>query len=82
MPADLRRLIGLDAGVTGVHIERWPTAMPQLTLGHLERLASLRARLAPLPPLVLAGAPFDGLGIGSVIKSGERSAGELAARLG
>lgn len=80
--ADLRRLIGLDAGVTGVHIERWPHAMPQLTLGHLERLASLRARLAPLPPLVLAGAPFDGLGIGSVIKSGERWAGELAARLG
>jgi oxygen-dependent protoporphyrinogen oxidase len=55
-------------------IIRYPKAMPQYNLGHLERLAAIENQLAQHPGLFLAGAAFNGVGIPDCIASGEQAA--------
>lgn len=74
---ELHEIAGLPTCALGAHVVRWPAAMPQLEVGHRPRMAAIRAALAPLPPIVLAGAPFDGLGIGSTLRSAQAQAGML-----
>lgn len=80
--ADLASLIGLTAEPEVSKVVRWPHAMPQLTVGHLDRISRLRSHLAGHPTLALAGGPIDGLGIGSVVKSGQAAAAAVAIALG
>lgn len=79
--ADLAALIGLSAQPALSHVVRWDNAMPQLTVGHLERIMRLRRQLEGYPTLALAGGPIDGLGIGSVVKSGQAAAAAIIAAL-
>ncbi len=72
--SDLADATGLRADPLDVHVQRWPRAMAQLEVGHLERMGRLRTTLASSPGVVLAGAAFDGLGIASCVRSGERAA--------
>ncbi|HYO86486.1 MAG TPA: protoporphyrinogen oxidase [Dermatophilaceae bacterium] len=73
---DLRVFTGLDAAPRAVHVERWPATMPQLTVGHVERLTRMRDELAAWPGVALAGASYDGIGLASCITSAD-----VAARL-
>lgn len=75
---DLRDLVGLTAAPAQARVVRWPGAMPQLVVGHLDRLATIRSGLDGLPPGALAGGPFDGLGIVSTTKSGLAAAERLS----
>lgn len=79
--ADLASLVGLHTGPQVTRVVRWPNAMPQLTVGHLDRVTRLRSQLSGYPTLALAGGPIDGLGIGSVVKSGQAAAAAIAAAL-
>ena len=54
-------------------------AMPQYTVGHLERVAEIERRAAGASGLVLAGAAYRGVGIPDCVRSGE-AAGETALR--
>ena len=74
---ELHEIAGTPTTVHASHVERWPGAMPQLEVGHSERMRRVRGRLDGLPPIVLAGAFFDGLGVGSTVKSAEAHATEL-----
>jgi oxygen-dependent protoporphyrinogen oxidase len=80
LQADLADMTGLTDAPAFTHVERWPGAMAQLKVGHPDRLAAIRRSLKPLPNLVVAGAPYDGLGIAACISSGQRAAAELVAR--
>jgi len=71
---ELRRTLGLTAPPILHRIFRWPKAMPQYTLGHLERLAVIEERLAAHPGLFVAGNAYRGIGIPDCIASGERAA--------
>lgn len=63
-------------------VSRWPRAMPQYTVGHLDRVASARAALARQAPMVsLAGASYGGVGVPACIGSGRRAAREVLAAL-
>lgn len=76
---DLRMVSGVDAAPTHSVVARWPHSMPQLTVGHPDRLHSVRAALATQAPgLALAGSSYDGIGLAACIGSG-RAAGELAS---
>jgi oxygen-dependent protoporphyrinogen oxidase len=55
-------------------IIRYPKAMPQYNLGHLEILDDLGLQLFNHPGLFLAGAAFNGVGIPDCIASGENAA--------
>jgi oxygen-dependent protoporphyrinogen oxidase len=71
---ELRRTLGITAPPMLYRIFRWPQAMPQYTLGHLDRLAAIERRLAELPGLFVAGNAYRGIGIPDCIASGEAAA--------
>jgi oxygen-dependent protoporphyrinogen oxidase len=71
---DLVDATGIVAEPVQFYVQRWPQAIPQLEVGHLERVAQVRRELAAYPGVMLAGASYDGLGIATCIHSGERAA--------
>jgi oxygen-dependent protoporphyrinogen oxidase len=72
--AELRGTLGITALPVLCRIFRWPKAMPQYTLGHLARLATIEQRLAAWPGLFVAGSAYRGVGLPDCIDSGERAA--------
>lgn len=71
---DLEDLIGLHGDPAFVEIHRWPRSMPQYPVGHLDRVAKIRQRLAGWPNLAVAGNAFGGVGIPDCVNSGEQAA--------
>ena len=71
---EIAAVIGARGTPALVQIDRWDAAMPQYHVGHLERVARIRDRLATLPGLALAGAAYEGVGIPQVIASGQAAA--------
>lgn len=76
---DLRALTGLDAHPHHLHVERWADAMPQLTVGHGDRITEARRILAEVPGATLAGASYDGIGLGACLRSATAAATTVAA---
>jgi oxygen-dependent protoporphyrinogen oxidase len=74
----LDRALGLRAEPRVVALTRWPRAVPQPGPGHVAAVRAIRARLARLPPLALAGACWDGVALGEAIAAGARAGAALA----
>ncbi len=74
---DLRDLLGITDAPLFSFVVKWGRSMPQYHLGHLERVARIRACLRNYPTLRLAGNGFNGAGIPDCIRSGETAAAEL-----
>ncbi|QIK75792.1 protoporphyrinogen oxidase [Nocardioides piscis] len=72
---DLHEVTGLAAEPTRVVVRRWPAALPQLTVGHLDRVCAARAALPDR--VLLAGAAVDGVGLASALRSGSAAAASL-----
>ena len=53
---------------------RWPSATPQMEVGHLERVERLERRLAGVPRIFLTGAGLRGVGLPDVIGDARRTA--------
>ena len=68
--ADLRQVMGVTEKPALVRVFRWPRAMPQYLVGHLDRLAAIEERLARLPGVFVAGAAYRGVGIPDCIRDG------------
>jgi oxygen-dependent protoporphyrinogen oxidase len=60
------------------HVQRWGGGLPQYAVGHRARVDRVRAGVAALPGLEVAGAAYDGVGIPACIGTG-RSAGAAVA---
>jgi oxygen-dependent protoporphyrinogen oxidase len=78
---DLALATGLRARPIEVHIERWPRAIAQLEVGHLTRMAAIRDGVERIPGVVLAGAPYEGIGLATCMRSGQQAASSLLDRL-
>ena len=86
---DLVRLVaGQVAALTGVRaapvaarVTRWGGALPQYAPGHLERVRRIRADVARVPGVAVAGAAFDGVGVPACIRSGQAAAAQVLAHL-
>ena len=72
--ADVNGLVGGPLPVLASRVTRWGGALPQYAVGHLARVASVRAALAGSPGLVVAGAAYEGVGIPACIASGTAAA--------
>ncbi len=72
--ADLYNILGLSVAPLFVKLYRWPRAVAQYTVGHLERVAEIRSRLASHRGLFLAGNAFGGIGVSDCIRSGRAAA--------
>ena len=80
--AELSALCGIKAEPGYVELNRWWKAMPQYTLGHLDRLTQLDAALSRYGGLVLTGAGYRGVGIPDCIRDGAAAAGRVVRYLG
>lgn len=76
--AIVRRELGELLGASGepelFQVHRWPRAMPQYHLGHLDRVARIEERLAQIPMLAMAGNAYHGVGLPQSIASGTAAA--------
>jgi oxygen-dependent protoporphyrinogen oxidase len=79
--ADLRALLGIERAPLFAHVEKWPRSMAQYHLGHLARVARIRAHLQRFPTLQLAGNAYGGAGLPDCIRSGHAAAAELLQTL-
>ncbi|TKB75927.1 MAG: protoporphyrinogen oxidase [Nitrospira sp.] len=67
---EMADICGVTAEPVYVEVNRWMKAMPQYTLGHLERLNQLEAALSRYGGLILTGAGYRGVGIPDCIRDG------------
>ena len=74
-------LLGLNADPILARVRRWPNAMPQYSVGHIERVARIERELLELPNLTLAGAAYRGVGVPDCVHSAERAAQAVFKRL-
>ena len=61
--AELGALAGIRGAPVHTEVHRYPSGMPQYTVGHLARVARIRDALAACPGLAVTGAPYGGVGI-------------------
>lgn len=80
--AELAAMLGVATEPVDAAVVRWPGALPQYAVGHLDRVRAARAAVADLPPLVLAGAGYDGVGISACVRQADEAVAQIAARLG
>ena len=78
---DLADAIGLSVRPVDTHVQRWGGGLPQYAVGHVDRVAAVRAAVGRLPGLAVCGAAYDGIGIPACIASGHRAAAEVLAGL-
>jgi oxygen-dependent protoporphyrinogen oxidase len=75
--ADLTAASGQPIEPVDVHVQRWGGALPQYAVGHLGRVARIRAAVDAVPGLAVCGAAYDGVGIPAVIGSAREAAASL-----
>ncbi|MFD9822406.1 protoporphyrinogen oxidase, partial [Streptomyces violascens] len=76
---DLGEAVGLSARPVATEVTRWIGGLPQYPVGHLAKVARIRAEVAKLPGLRVCGAAYDGVGIPACIASARRAADEIIA---
>lgn len=74
---EVARLFGLDEPPVFRRAVRWPRAIPQYELGHLERVAAIERERQRLPGLFLASNYLHGIAFGKAASAGV-AAGEAA----
>ncbi len=78
----LRQLPGITLGQPEqTWVNRWPDALPQYAVGHPDAVARVRAAVAGLGQIALAGAAYDGVGIPACVASAQVAARALLAEL-
>ena len=75
--ADLRTPSGWRRTPVDTHVQRWGGGLPQYAVGHLDRVARIRAAVAEVAGLAVCGAAYDGVGIPAVIASARRAVADL-----
>ena len=79
--ADLAAATGVRGAPADVRVSRWGGGLPQYTVGHLDRVARIRAAVAAQPGLAVCGAAYDGIGIPACIASARLAADQVMAYL-
>jgi len=78
---EFRDLLSVTAAPGMTEVQRWPAAMPQYAVGHLDRVAKIEEAAAHIPDLFLAGAAYRGVGVPDCVHSGENAAEAAFERL-
>lgn len=80
--SDLGEAVGLTGDPIDASVTRWGGGLPQYTVGHLSRIATIDADIATVPGLEVCGAAYRGVGIPAVIASAQVAAARLISGLG
>jgi oxygen-dependent protoporphyrinogen oxidase len=78
---DLAEAVGLAAAPIAARVTRWDAGLPQYPVGHVAKVARIRAHVAALPGLAVCGALYDGVGIPACVAAADRAAQEVLAAL-
>jgi oxygen-dependent protoporphyrinogen oxidase len=79
--AELADAIGITAPTIATRVTRWGGGLPQYNVGHLDRVAAIRAAVARQPGLAVAGAAYDGVGIPACVATAKSAATQVTAYL-
>ncbi|MEU8105304.1 protoporphyrinogen oxidase [Nonomuraea muscovyensis] len=79
--AELAGVLGARGLPLDTRVTRWGGSLPQYNVGHLDRVARVRAAVAPQPGLAVCGAAYDGLGIPACIATGRTAAARILDHL-
>jgi protoporphyrinogen/coproporphyrinogen III oxidase len=80
--ADLADATGVRGDPVDVRVSRWGGGLPQYSVGHLDRVARIRAGIAAEPGLAVCGAAYDGVGIPACISTARLAVDQVLAYLG
>ncbi len=75
---ELARVVGHLPEAQVTVVRRWPGALPQYEVGHLERMDELQSRMEAMGSLHLLGNGYRGVGLPDLIRDG-RAAARAAA---
>jgi protoporphyrinogen/coproporphyrinogen III oxidase len=75
--ADLTDALGVTAPPVDARVTRWGGGLPQYAVGHVDRVARVRAAVAAQPGLAVCGATYDGVGVPACIATADRAAREV-----
>jgi protoporphyrinogen/coproporphyrinogen III oxidase len=79
--AELADSIGVTAPPVAHRVTRWGGGLPQYNVGHLDRVARIRAAVAARPGIAVAGAAYDGVGIPACVGTARTAADQVIAYL-
>ena len=74
---DLQEILGPLPDPSFHIVRRWPDSLPQCGVGHLERMAELKALVDAQPGLWLLGNAYHGVGLPDLIRDSRAAAREL-----
>ncbi len=80
--AELADAIGITARSVEHRVTRWGGGLPQYNVGHLGRVARIRAAVGEQPGLAVAGAAYDGVGIPACVATAKAAAERVMRHLG
>jgi oxygen-dependent protoporphyrinogen oxidase len=80
--ADLAAATGVRGAPADTRVTRWGGGLPQYSVGHLDRVARIRAGVAAQPGLAVCGAAYDGVGIPACVASARLAVDQVLAHLG
>ena len=75
--AELAAATGVRGGPVATRVTRWGGALPQYTVGHLDRVAAIRSAVAAQPGLAVCGAAYDGVGVPACVATARAAAGQV-----
>jgi protoporphyrinogen/coproporphyrinogen III oxidase len=75
--AELAAATGVRGAPVAHRVTRWGGALPQYTVGHLDRVARIRAAVAAQPGLAVCGAAYDGVGIPACVATARTAASQV-----
>lgn len=78
--ADLSDLLARPLSPVSWQVTRWGGSLPQYAVGHVDRVARIRAAVAAVPGLAVCGASYDGVGIAACIASADQAVVQLTGQ--
>jgi oxygen-dependent protoporphyrinogen oxidase len=75
--AELAAATGVGGAPAAPPLNRWGGALPQYTIGHLDRVARIRAAVATQPGLAVCGAAYEGVGIPACVATARAAASQV-----
>ncbi|WP_113698744.1 protoporphyrinogen oxidase [Nonomuraea lactucae] len=79
--AEMAGVLGVRGLPLDTRVTRWGGSLPQYNVGHLDRVARVRAAVAVQPGLAVCGAAYDGLGIPACVATARTAAARILDHL-
>ncbi|MGW0806378.1 protoporphyrinogen oxidase [Nonomuraea sp. NPDC002799] len=79
--AEMSDVMGVRGLPVDTRVTRWGGGLPQYNVGHLDRVARVRAAVAVQPGLAVCGAAYDGIGIPACVGTARTAAARILDHL-